>query len=116
MVLLVPTMLMGATLPLVVRSTVVSRGVLGPRVGLLYAINAGGAITGAILAGFYLIGQVGLTRTFVVAAAINVCVGVGAWLLPVRPRGTEGSTGAGGRVAIGPRPRRRSGRCPIASA
>lgn len=86
LVLLVPTMLMGATLPLVVRSTVVSRGVLGPRVGLLYAINAGGAITGAILAGFYLIGQVGLTRTFAIAAAINVCVGVGAWLLPIRPR------------------------------
>ncbi len=44
-VLIVPTALMGATLPLVVRSSIVSRGVLGPRVGLLYAVNAGGAIT-----------------------------------------------------------------------
>lgn len=84
-VLLLPTMLMGATLPLVVRSTIVSKGVLGPRVGLLYAINAGGAITGAILAGFYLIGAVGMSRTFLVAAILNACVGIGAWLLPVRP-------------------------------
>ena len=85
LVLLVPTVLMGATLPLVVRSTIVARGVLGPRVGLLYAINAGGAITGAILAGFHLIGDVGLNRTFLVAAGLNLLVGIGAWLLPVRP-------------------------------
>jgi spermidine synthase len=83
-VLVVPTALMGATLPLVVRSSIVTRGVLGPRVGLLYAVNAGGAITGAVLAGFYLIGSVGLSRTFMVAAGINLLVGVGAWLLPVR--------------------------------
>jgi spermidine synthase len=84
-VLMVPTVLMGATLPLVVRSSIVTRGVLGPRVGLLYAVNAGGAITGAVLAGFYLIGTVGLSRTFAVAATVNVLVGVGAWLLPLRP-------------------------------
>ncbi len=80
-VLLVPTSLMGATLPLVVRSSVASRGVLGPRVGLLYAVNAGGAIAGAILAGFYLIGGIGLGRTFVVAAALNVIAAtVAFWL------------------------------------
>ncbi len=80
-VLIVPTALMGATLPLVVRSSVVTRGDLGPRVGLLYAVNAGGAITGAILAGFYLIGGLGLRGTFLVAASLNVVVAALAFLL-----------------------------------
>lgn len=85
-----------------------TRGVLGPRVGLLSAVNAGGAITGAVLAGFYLIGSVGLSRTFMVAAAINLLVGVGAWLLPTRPDGpaTERSATASaplGHAALRPR-------------
>jgi spermidine synthase len=80
-VLLVPTGLMGATLPLVVRSSIVTRGNLGPRVSVLYAVNAAGAITGAILAGFYLIGGIGLRRTFLVAATLNAVVGLTAlWL------------------------------------
>ena len=83
-VLIVPTALMGATLPLVVRSSVVTRGDLGPRVGLLYAVNAGGAITGALLAGFYLIGTVGIRRTFLVAAALNALVAVAAVALSRR--------------------------------
>ncbi|HTV00402.1 MAG TPA: fused MFS/spermidine synthase, partial [Luteitalea sp.] len=87
-VLLVPTALMGATLPLVVRSSLVQRGDLGPRIGLLYAVNAGGAITGAILAGFYLIGLIGLRRTFLVAAGLNVLVAVTAFALSRRYRTT----------------------------
>lgn len=84
-VLLGPTALMGATLPLVVRSAVVEHGQLGPRVGLLYAVNAGGAITGALLAGFYLIGSIGLRRTFLVAAGLNAIVAGAAFLLSRRP-------------------------------
>lgn len=84
LVLILPTALMGATLPLVVRSAVVSQGDLGPRVGLLYAVNAGGAITGAILAGFYLIGGIGLRGTFLVAASLNLLVAIGAWWLSSR--------------------------------
>ena len=87
-VLLVPTALMGATLPLVVRSSLVQRGDLGPRIGLLYAVNAGGAITGAILAGFYLIGLIGLRRTFLVAAGLNALVAVTAFALSRRYRTT----------------------------
>ena len=84
-VLLVPTALMGATLPLVVRSSLVTRGDLGPRVGLLYAVNAGGAITGAILAGFYLIGAIGLRRTFLVAATLNALVALAAFWMARGP-------------------------------
>lgn len=95
-VLIVPTALMGATLPLVVRSSVGSRGVLGPRVGLLYAANAAGAITGALLAGFYLIGSVGIRRTFLLAASLNLAVAVGAFWMARRTGDamTQARTGA----------------------
>ncbi len=107
-VLMVPTALMGATLPLVVRSSVVTRGDLGPRVGLLYAVNAGGAITGALLAGFYLIGTVGIRSTFLVAAALN------AWSRSPPSRCRGGSTGAHRAAPPPPRTggRTMAGRCP----
>jgi spermidine synthase len=76
LVLLVPTALMGATMPLVIKSSLARMEGLGARVGLLYAANTGGAIAGALLAGFYLIPRLGLSRGFLFAAAINLLVGV----------------------------------------
>ncbi|CAN5804891.1 hypothetical protein BH18ACI5_BH18ACI5_05880 [soil metagenome] len=76
LVLLVPTALMGATMPIVIKSSLARLEGLGSRVGLLYAANTGGAIAGALLAGFYLIPRLGLSRGFLFAAAINTTVGV----------------------------------------
>ncbi|HEX7779361.1 MAG TPA: fused MFS/spermidine synthase, partial [Vicinamibacterales bacterium] len=75
-VLLVPTALMGATLPIVVKSSLTRLDRIGARVGLLYASNTTGAILGAMLAGFYLIPQIGLRRSFLLAASINGTVGL----------------------------------------
>jgi spermidine synthase len=80
-ILLAPTVLMGATLPLVVRSSLADRALAGPWVGVLYAANTAGAITGALLAGFVLIGGIGIARSFQLAAALNALVGIGALLL-----------------------------------
>ncbi|CAA9214257.1 MAG: hypothetical protein AVDCRST_MAG77-110 [uncultured Chloroflexi bacterium] len=77
-ILLVPTTLMGATLPIVVRSTLSRRASLGTNLSLLYASNTAGGITGAYLAGFILIGSIGVRATTVTAAAINVAVGIAA--------------------------------------
>jgi len=80
-VLLVPTFLMGLTLPLVSASSLVRGAGLGSRVSLLYAVNTAGAMTGVLLAGFYLIGGIGMRRTFMLAAVVNVAIGIAAvWL------------------------------------
>lgn len=84
LVLLVPTMLMGATLPLLSASSLVRGSRFGTRVGLLYAVNTAGALTGALVTGYVLIGAIGLQRAFYVGAALNVAVGVIAWLLARR--------------------------------
>ena len=88
-VLIVPTTLMGATLPIVMRSALVKDTNVGSRIGLLYAINTAGAIVGSLTAGFYLVADVGVARSFQLAALTNVTIGVAAIVaaraVPQRP-------------------------------
>ena len=83
-VLIVPTTLMGATLPLVVRSSLAEGALVARAVGVLYATNTAGAITGALLAGRVLIGELGIGASFRVAATLNVIVGLSALALSRR--------------------------------
>jgi len=78
LVLIVPTALMGATLPLVMKSSLTRSGALGSRAALLYASNTAGAIAGALAAGFYFVPHVGLRKSFLLAASVNALVGLGA--------------------------------------
>jgi spermidine synthase len=80
-VLLVPTMLMGATFPLVVRASLRGARPLGEDASVLYAANTAGGIAGTLLAGFWLIGGVGIGASFRLAAALNVAVGLIAIVL-----------------------------------
>src|SRR5262245_19446495 len=61
--LCLPTALMGATLPAMSRYIVRNNATLGWKVGVLYALNTGGAVLGAFAAGFLLLGRVGLIQT-----------------------------------------------------
>lgn len=72
--LLVPTTLMGATLPLLVRDGVHTEQQIGRRVGVLYVCNTAGAVLGALLASLWLLPQLGLRLTIWTAAGINVLV------------------------------------------
>ncbi|MBV9580269.1 MAG: fused MFS/spermidine synthase [Chloroflexi bacterium] len=96
LVLLVPTALMGATLPLAVRGVRAVRAVEADRtrgdawaMGLLYATNTAGAIVGCLASGLVLIGAVGLTETITLAAGANAVAGIGALLLSLRVTNVE---------------------------
>lgn len=73
--LLAPTMLMGASLPLLTRALVRDVSRLGREAGTLYGFNALGAAAGVYLATFFLIPNVGLTGGWLSAAALNAAVG-----------------------------------------
>jgi spermidine synthase len=79
--LIVPTALMGATLPLVIKSSLVRSTRLGERIALLYGVNTTGAIVGALAAGLYLIPDRGIHGTFVLAATINLLIGLSGMAL-----------------------------------
>jgi spermidine synthase len=81
-VLLVPTTLMGGTVPAMGRYLVTRRESIGRDVGLLYAVNTVGAVVGCLVTGFVLLPTLGMARTVACAAAINVAIGLA--LLPGR--------------------------------
>ena len=72
--LAVPTVCMGATIPLLARHVVESDRQIGRRVGLLFTFNTVGAVAGALATTSWLLPSLGLTRTIWSAAAINLIV------------------------------------------
>jgi spermidine synthase len=91
LVLLVPTTLMGATLPVLAAALVRSSLTDSNSVTRLYACNLLGAILGTLVAGFVLLPLLGVRTTIAVAAVLNVLVGVVAIFLQRR---TGSITGA----------------------
>ena len=77
-ILVVPTSLMGATLPIMVRSSLLRAGPLSRHIALFYAVNTAGAVAGTLAAGFYLIGSIGVAATILLAASLNLVLGLSA--------------------------------------
>ncbi len=75
LLLLVPTTLMGATLPILV-SWGTRRADLARVLGTLYAVNTAGAVAGTLAAGFMLLPAIGLSRTAFLAGGISLALGL----------------------------------------
>jgi spermidine synthase len=73
--LIVPTTLMGATLPILSRTLAGSRSTFAKDVGGLYAINTFGAVAGAVLTAFLFIPSFGLSTILYSAAILNLFIG-----------------------------------------
>lgn len=82
--MIVPTLLMGGTLPVLSRFVGERPARLGRNLSLLYGVNTLGAMTGALACGFVLLPRLGVTAAVLLAAAINCAVGLTAMLLPER--------------------------------
>ena len=91
--LLIPTALMGGTLPVVAKFAVRRLGRLGGRVGQLYAVNTLGAVVGVLAATFGLMEGLGLQGTTQAIAVVNFLVAGAAWLWG-RQRAVEVGEGA----------------------
>ena len=79
--LLVPTTLMGATLPLVVRAFARDIRELGYQAGRFYAFNTFGALVGTLTAGFLFLPRLGTMSTVDVAVAVGLVVGIASILV-----------------------------------
>jgi len=78
------TTLMGMTLPLVLKAASGPPAGLGHRIGILYGTNTAGAVAGALLAGFHLVGTHGIAASFKWAALTNVFIGAVAIVFAMR--------------------------------
>lgn len=91
LLLLPATAAMGATLPAMERLTV--QGPRGRSIAPLYASNTLGAVIGVLAIAFWLIPALGLIRTTVVCAALNVlCAGVSLRVLSLKAQRTPPSS------------------------
>ena len=94
LLLLVPTTLMGATLPMLSRHFVSRPWELrrvGLRIGTLYSVNLFGAVAGSFFAGFVFLPLLGVRWTNVTAAAFNLTL-AGAIILARRYLGETRDT------------------------
>ena len=89
LLLLLPTTLMGATLPVLSSALLSSLGHDSRSVTKLYACNLAGAILGTVVAGFVFLPVVGVRNTIFIAAAINTVIGVTAVVADRRTSRTE---------------------------
>ena len=82
--LIIPTTLMGGTLPVLTRFVSRHPSRLGAHLSFLYGFNTLGAVTGAMLTGFLLLRFYSVSAAFHLAILTNFAIGLVAILLPAR--------------------------------
>jgi spermidine synthase len=87
--LLVPTTLMGATLPILARFLTSSLDTAGREAGRAYAINTLGGVLGTLAAGFWLVPDLGLRLTTLIAVLLNLGIAVASWRMSKRVTGEQ---------------------------
>jgi len=70
--LVVPTTLMGASLPLLARAIATDLASIAERIGTLYGLNTLGAGMGALIGGWFIVGHLGFVGALGLAAALDV--------------------------------------------
>jgi spermidine synthase len=106
----IPALLMGGTLPVLLRALQPDGASIGASGGRLYAANTAGAIVGALLAPFVLIPLLGVRGAALTAAALNLVAAIVAFAIdraaPARsmaaatPDLDQAAAPAGARVAV----------------
>jgi spermidine synthase len=100
-VMLPSTIFIGATFPLAVRILARNRMEAGTSAANIYAWNTVGAIVGALLAGFFVIPELGFTGTVKAAALANLVLAfITTFLLPARRRSYSYITAAATVAAL----------------
>ncbi|WGR71030.1 MULTISPECIES: fused MFS/spermidine synthase [unclassified Bradyrhizobium] len=78
LLVLLPTLMMGATLPILVSYLVRISGQIGSAVGTLYFVNTLGAGAACLMSGVLIFPFLGMHSAIMIAAGLNITVGLGA--------------------------------------
>ncbi len=92
--LIIPTTLMGGTLPVLSRFVSRQPETLRSYLSFLYGFNTLGAVLGALLAGFFFLRLHSVSTTFYIAIATNVLIGLMSILLQDKASSVFSSKGA----------------------
>lgn len=80
-VLLIPTTLMGGTLPVIGKALANENQPPGSPLGMLYGINTFGGVMGVIGATFFLLGNAGALLTLAIVSILNTTIGLTSLLI-----------------------------------
>lgn len=97
---LIPTTLMGATLPLLTAELVRRNGNVGQSVGMLYFVNTLGSAAACFAAALYLMRHLGMSGTIYLAAAMNTAIALAVLLLHRRSDHTPPAEQTPSRASI----------------
>ena len=101
--LVIPTTLMGASLPLLARAIATDLATVASRIGTLYSLNTLGAGLGALIGGWFIMGSLGFVTALIVAAGLDlVAAALALTLLPGLSR--EKPAAPSRSVALAPEP------------
>jgi predicted membrane-bound spermidine synthase len=106
--LLVPTLFMGSTLPILSAYLVRRSGNVGHSVGLLYCVNTVGSAAACFLSVLFLMDRLGMQGAVTLAAGINLLVGSAALGEAWRRRGRDSGAAAAVPAGSAPLAQRRS--------
>jgi spermidine synthase len=102
--LLLPTVLMGGTLPVLVRCVGRDVARFGRSLGFLYGVNLAGAVVGTVAAAFLLMPRLGIHGATLAAATVNLAIGAVCILYGARATPAEAAAAAVSRAAEAPPP------------
>lgn len=74
LVMIVPTILMGATLPLLAKYFIKHKDEVGKNIGFLYGLNTFGAVCGILLTAFLFVPSLGVKATIFLAVVVNIFI------------------------------------------
>lgn len=83
-ILILPAILMGGTLPVLIKRLGRELNRVGEVTGRLYFVNCLGAVAGTLAVAFWMVPQLGVSLSYAVAASLNIAAGVGALALRMR--------------------------------
>lgn len=93
--LLIPTTLMGGTLPVLTGYLTKKDRLFGNNLSLLYGFNTFGAVTGVLLSGFITIGKLGEWKTILLGVAVNLLVSGTVLIIGIKTMWSGAGTEAG---------------------
>ena len=98
LILVIPSFLMGGTLPVLSKLFIREFGRLGAGIGSLYGTNTLGAVVGTFSAGFFFIILFGAKETTYIAAAVNILIAAAAFFwsrfAPLQHQDNRSTTGS----------------------
>jgi len=80
LILFVPCLMIGASLPVLAKLTLINEKATGPKLGRIYFFNSIGAMTGTLMAGIFLLPLLGSDKSIILAITVNAILAF-IWLI-----------------------------------